>query len=316
MEEIKMVNVNKLHNFKGHPFLVETNAELFELMQSIEKEGVIVPLLVRKNPYGDGYEMISGHRRREAAKWAGLLEVPVVVRELDDDQAVIAMVDSNLQREHLKPSEKAFAYKMKIDALNHQGKKWNGSLCQVDTEYNPTIKLHSIGLEKREDGYQLVNEDTHVHSSDTSGDVVSRQVGESRRQVYRYIRLTYLIPKILDWVDQGKIAFSIGVELSYLTEDQQYELYAVMDLEQCTPSLSQANRLRRKSQQGEFDMDVIYSILEEEKPNQKEQIKIKAEALNDYFPKDFTPKQKVDLIKKLVKDWYMNQEKSEKAKVR
>ena len=293
METIRNVDVNRLHDFKNHPFKVEMNTELCELMRSIEKEGVLVSLLVRTNPYGDGYEVISGHRRKEAAIWAGETKVPVVVRELDDDQAVVAMVDSNLHRENLKPSEKAFAYKMKLDAMKHQGKHLDsGTLAQVGPKFT--------------DGSPL-NEKGNNTSTINSNELLARQVGESVAQIKRYIRLTNLIPKILDMVDEGKIAFMIAVELSYLSEDEQYELHAVMDLEQSTPSLSQANRMKRISQSGKLDIDEIYSMLEEEKPNQREQIKIRASTLEEYFPDDFSPKQKVELIEQLVKEWHEKQ---------
>lgn len=293
METIRNVDVNRLHDFKNHPFKVEMNTELCELMRSIEKEGVLVPLLVRTNPYGDGYEVISGHRRKEAAIWAGETKVTVVVRELDDDQAVVAMVDSNLHRENLKPSEKAIAYKMKLDAMKHQGKRLDsGTLAQVGPKFT--------------DGSPL-NEKGNNTSTINSNELLARQVGESVAQIKRYIRLTNLIPKILDMVDEGKIAFTIAVELSYLSEDEQYELHAVMDLEQSTPSLSQANRMKRISQSGKQDIDEIYSMLEEEKPNQREQIKIRASTLEEYFPDDFTPKQKVELIEQLVKEWHEKQ---------
>lgn len=293
METIRNVDVNRLHDFKNHPFKVEMNTELCELMRSIEKEGVLVPLLVRTNPYGDGYEVISGHRRKEAEIWAGETKVPVVVRELDDDQAVVAMVDSNLHRENLKPSEKAFAYKMKLDAMKHQGKHLDsGTLAQVGPKFT--------------DGSPL-NEKGNNTSTINSNELLARQVGESVAQIKRYIRLTNLIPKILDMVDEGKIAFTIAVELSYLSEDEQYELHAVMDLEQSTPSLSQANRMKRISQSGKLDIDEIYSMLEAEKPNQREQIKIRASTLEEYFPDDFTPKQKVELIEQLVKEWHEKQ---------
>ena len=244
--------------------------------------------LVRTNPYGDGYEVISGHRRKEAAIWAGETKIPVVIRELDDDQAVVAMVDSNLHRENLKPSEKAFAYKMKLDAMKHQGK-------HIDS-----VTLAQVGP-KFIDGSPL-NEKGNNTSTINSNELLARQVGESVVQIKRYIRLTKLIPKILDMVDDGKIAFTIAVELSYLSEDELYELHAVMDLEQCTPSLSQANRIKRISQSGKLDMDAIYPILEEKKPNQREQIKNRASTLEEYFPDDFTPKQKVELIERLVKE--------------
>ncbi len=290
------VKISELHEFKGHPFKVENDIQLFELMRSIEDKGVLVPLLVRSNPAGDGYEIIAGHRRKAACEWAGLTEVPVIIRELDDADAVIAMVDSNLQREDIKPSEKAFAYKMKLEAMKSQGKRNDLYPSQVGTK-----------LEKDEtpDGKKILRADERL----------AKEVGESRNQIARYIRLTNLIPKILDMVDEGKIAFTIGVELSYLKEEEQYEIHAVMDLEQCTPSLSQANRLKRMSQSGKLDMDETYRILEQEKPNQRDQIKIRADTLADYFPKDFTPKQKVELIESLVKEWHEKQMVQEKPSV-
>ena len=280
MDEIKLLNLNQLHDFANHPFKVEEITELCELMRSIETEGVLVPLLARPNPNGEGYELISGHRRKAACAWAGVTDVPVVVRDLDDNQAVITMVDSNLQREHIKPSEKAYAYKMKLEAMNRQGQRTDITSAQVEPK---------SGLLER------------------SNELLAKQVGESVAQIKRYVRLTNLIPKILDMVDDGKIAFTIAVELSYLKEEEQYELHAVMDLEQCTPSLSQANRMKRMSQSGELDMDMMYEVLGEEKPNQREQIKINADSLSKYFPPDFTPKQKVELIEQLVKDWHEQQ---------
>ena len=277
MEEIKSIRISELKDFKNHPFHVQQDMEMCALMKSIEDEGVIVPLLVRPNPDGEGYEVIAGHRRKAAALWAGLTEVPAVIRELDDNQAIVAMVDSNLQRENLKPSEKAFAYKMKLEAMNRQGRKADITSAQVGPK------------------------------PERSNELLAKQVGESVAQIKRYIRLTYLIPKILQMVDEEKIAFTIAVELSYLTEEEQYELHAVMDMEQCTPSLSQANRMKRISQSGGL------VILEEEKPNQREQIKIRADKLSQYFPSDYTPKQKVELIEKLVKEWHDHQQQLDVA---
>ena len=320
METIRNVEINQLHDFKNHPFKVEINTELCELMKSIEKEGVLVPLLVRTNPYVDGYEIISGHRRKEVAVWAGEIKVPVVIRELDDDQAIVAMVDSNLHRKNLKPSEKAFAYKMKLDAMKHQGKRLSddslsdneaevlaGNEANHMTSAQVGPKCDTDGNGRTDNSGNRANEVVEEHSMMNSNELLARQVGESVAQIKRYIRLTNLILKILAMVDEGKIAFTIGVELSYLSEEEQYELLAVMDLEQCTPSLSQANWMKRMSQRGELDMDAIYSVLEEEKPNQREQIKIRADTLDDYFPDGFTPKQKVELIEKLVKEWHEKQ---------
>ena len=290
MEEIKSIRISELKDFKNHPFHVQQDMEMCALMKSIEDEGVIVPLLVRPNPDGEGYEVIAGHRRKAAALWAGLTEVPAVIRELDDNQAIVAMVDSNLQRENLKPSEKAFAYKMKLEAMNRQGRKADITSAQVGPK------------------------------PERSNELLAKQVGESVAQIKRYIRLPLaihcgyqLIPKILQMVDEEKIAFTIAVELSYLTEEEQYELHAVMDMEQCTPSLSQANRMKRISQSGGLDMDAMYVILEEEKPNQREQIKIRADKLSQYFPSDYTPKQKVELIEKLVKEWHDHQQQLDVA---
>ncbi len=305
MDEIKILRLNHLVNFKDHPFKVETDTELFELMQSIEKDGVLVPLLARPNPNGEGYELISGHRRKAACEWAGVTEVPVIIRNLDNCQAVIAMVDSNLQREKIKPSEKAFAYRMKLEAMNRQGKRVDLTSCQVGAklEDNLTLEVYKIVPTVDEDGvWGMSNSEINIEKRTDAE--LAKQVGESQRQIHRYIRLTYLIPKILDMVDEGKIAFTIAVELSYLKEEEQYELHAVMDIEQCTPSLSQANRLKRMSQKGELDMDEMYNILGEQKPNQREQIKIRSDRLDKYFPSNYTEHQKVELIEKLVKDWY------------
>ncbi len=238
MEKIIEVKVEKLYAFKNHPFHVDLDMELFELMRSIEREGVLVPLIARQNPYGDGYELIAGHRR-----------------------------------------------------------------------LNPTVEVQSLEIRQTEMGYQLVNQDQENYVRKTSGDELAKQAGESRRQIYRFVRLTYLIPKILAMVDEKRIALTIGVELSYLTEEEQYELHAVMDLEQCTPSLSQANRMKRLSQKNGLDMDEIYNILEEEKPNQREQIKIREDTLRDYFPENYTMRQKIMLIQSLVKDWYESQQR-------
>ncbi|MBQ8167613.1 MAG: ParB/RepB/Spo0J family partition protein [Lachnospiraceae bacterium] len=307
--DIRMVPISELQDFEGHPFKVENDMALFELMQSIEKEGVIVPALARPKT-GGGYELIAGHRRKAACKWAGLEVMPVVIRDLDDNQAVIAMVDSNLQREHLKPSEKAFAYKMKLEAMKRQGARKDLTFCQVGEKLeNPTLQTHSLTSGHDADGKWTVLQDKSVEDAIIrSNHALAMQTGESQRQISRYIRLTNLIPKLLDMVDEGKIAFTIAVEISYLTEEEQYELYEVMNMEQCTPSLSQANRMKRMSQSGELDMDGMFLILEQEKPNQREQIKLRADTLAKYFPEDYTPKQKTDLIERLVKEWYEKQE--------
>lgn len=307
---IQYLSLDQLVDFKNHPFKVEMNTELFELMQSIEKEGVLVPLLARPNSAGEGYELIAGHRRKAASKWAGVDKVPVMVAELDDNQAVIAMVDSNLQREHIKPSEKAFAYRMRLEAMKHQGKRTDLTSCQVGKKTeNSTVEIAEV------ETYMAENGKWGIRNLEKSGKIdsnkeLAKQVGESQRQINRYIRLTYLIPKILDMVDEEKIAFTVAVELSYLNEEEQYELHAVMDMEQCSPSLSQANRLKRMSQLGTLDMEAIYLVMEEEKPNQREQIRIRSDRLNPYFPEDYTDRQKIELIESLVKEWHREQMQS------
>ena len=299
---VEQVKINELYSFEGHPFKVKRDQELFELRRSIETEGVLVPLLVRNSPYRRGYEIISGHRRKEAALWAGLKEVPVIIRKLDNEQAVIAMVDSNLQREKILPSEKAFAYKMRLEAMKHQGKvekfmdpvgpKWideqiDTSASQTEIEKNGKVNIKKAGSLK----------------GNRSNEQLARMVGESVTQIKRYIRLTKLIPKILDMVDKEMLALRSAVELSFLTEDEQYQLYVIMEWEQAIPNLSQANRLKRMSQQQCLDIDKIYEILQEEKPNQREQIKLPMERIGKYFPENFTPSQQIALIEHLLKEW-------------
>ena len=309
------VKISELHEFKGHPFRVEHDMHLFELSRSIEEKGILVPLIVRTNPDGEGYEIIAGHRRKAACEWAGVDTVPVMVMQMDDAEATIAMIDSNLQREHIRPSEKAFTYKMKLEAMKQQGKRndllqEDGTLSPVGTKLeNPTLEMNQLvcsydDLGKWQLGsQQLKKEQPRVRADE----MLARQIGESRNQIARYIRLTNLIPKILDMVDEEKLAFRSAVELSYLTEEEQYELHAVMELEQVIPSLSQANRMKRMSQSGKLDMDMLYEIIGEEKPNQREKLKLYADTLEEYFPSDFTPKQKVELIQTLVKEWHLNQ---------
>ena len=308
-QKVEEISLNQLKGFKNHPFKVETNTALFELMQSIEREGILVPLLARPSPDGNGYELISGHRRKAACEWAGVTEVPVIICDMDDNEATIAMVNSNLQRENIKPSEKAYAYKMRLEAMKRQGERSDLSSSQVGTKLetdNPTVEISKLQLSTDEHGLvELVNQqDLLKEAGIRADDILAKQVGESRNQIARYIRLTNLIPKILDMVDEEKIAFTVAVELSYLNEEEQYELHAVMDLEQCTPSLSQANRMKRMSQTGNLDMDAMYDVLGEEKPNQKILIKIQADRLDQYFPSNYTDKQKVELIEKLVKSWH------------
>ncbi len=315
------VKISELHEFKGHPFRVEHDMQLFELSKSIEEKGVLVPLIVRPNPAGEGYEIIAGHRRKAGCEWAGVDTVPVIVMQMDDAEATIAMIDSNLQREHIRPSEKAFAYKMKLEAMKQQGKRndlfQDGTLSPVGTKLdNPTLELNQMICSYDDSGkWQLGSQPLEKERVRTD-ELLARQIGESRNQIARYIRLTNLIPKILDMVDEDKLAFRSAVELSYLSEEEQYELHAVMELEQVIPSLSQANRMKRMSQSGKLDMDMLYEILGEEKPNQREKLKIYADSLEGYFPSNYTPKQKVELIEKLVKEWSLNQAKKMEKKVR
>ena len=280
METIRNVEINQLHDFKNHPFKVEVNTELCELMKSIEKEGVIVPLLVRTNPYGDGYEIISGHRRKEAAIWAGETKIPVVIRELDDDQAVVAMVDSNLHRENLKPSEKAFAYKMKLDAMKHQGERVDLTSSQVGTKLR-------------------------------ADEILAQQAGSSRNQVQRYIRLTELIPELMDMVDEKKIALNPAYELSFLKKEEQVDLLDAMDSEQATPSLSQAQRLKKYSQEGHLTLDMMRVIMGEEKKSDLDRVTFTSDTLRKYFPKSYTPQRMQETIIKLLEAWQKKRQRDQ-----
>ena len=265
--DIRMVPIADLHDFEGHPFKVENDMALFELMQSIEKEGVIVPALARPRAEG-GYELIAGHRRKAASKWAGLDVMPVVIRELDDNQAVIAMVDSNLQREHLKPSEKAFAYKMKLEALTHQGKRTDLTSAQLG--------------EKLESKYSV--------------QLLAEEVGDSRSQIQRFIRLTALIPELLDLVDEKQIALSPAVELSFLKDEEQYAVLDCIECNVATPSHAQAIRLKKMSQEGTLTTDEIEDILSEEKPNQIPKMKFNADRIRNVLPKNIEEKKIEDFV--------------------
>lgn len=307
---IGMVKIEELHDFKEHPFKVERNQELFELRRSIEQEGILVPLLIRKNPNGEGYEVIEGHRRKEAAIWADIEEVPDIICNMDNDQSVIAMIDSNLQREKILPSEKAFAYKMRLQAMNRQGKRKDQTSDPLEPKFAEELaEVTALEAEVSEQG-KITIQKTKSAEGYRSNEQLAKMVGESVTQIKRYIRLTNLMPKLLDMVDREELAIRSAVELSFLTEEEQYELYAVMDLEQCVPNLSQANRLKRMSQQGNLDVDEIYEVLQEMKPNQKEQIKIPLERVSRYFPSDYTPAQQTDLIEKLLKVWAQQNLKS------
>ena len=267
-EFISQLPPDKLSPFAKHPYQVREDAAMDELVESVRTYGILSPLLAR--PKGEGYELVSGHRRRLAAQKLGLPTVPVLVREMTDDEAVILMVDSNLQRENLLPSEKAFAYRMKLEAMKHQGKA---------TSRQVVGKLESA-------------------------DEVGQVNGESGRTIQRYIRLTNLVPPLLQMVDDGRIAFSPAVELSYLTRDEQAELWDLIGREDATPSLSQSLRMKQISREAKLTPEVLYAILTEEKPNQKEQVRIKTESLRKYFPRNYSAQQMEREIIKLLEARY------------
>lgn len=264
LERVKNIPLDELHPFKNHPFKILNNEEMERMIESIRKVGAITPALARPLPDG-GYELISGHRRLAACQVLGIETMPVIVREMSDDEAVIAMVDANLQRETILPSEKAFAYKMKLDAIKHQG------------------------VTSRQLGEKLL-----------SVTLVSKDSDDSERQIQRYIRLTYLIPELLSMVDDNKIAFNPAVEISYLDRDEQLILLDAINMNDCTPSHAQSIRLKKMSQDGLLTVDAIYAILSEEKPNQKEQIKLPRDELRKYFPQNYSDEQiKRDILKGL-----------------
>lgn len=281
-EKVLDIPLSEISDFPNHPFKVKNDEAMLEMIGSVKQYGVLVPGLVRPKPDG-GYEMVAGHRRKKASELAGKEIMPCIVRDLDDDEATIIMVDSNLQRESILPSEKAFAYKMKLEAMKRQA-----------------------GRPSKEDNYYQVGNN---FSTKTSSDELAIQMGESKNQIFRYIRLTELIPSILDMVDEKQIALNPAVELSYLAEKEQQELYDTMQSEDCTPSLAQAQRIKKLSQDGRLSVDVIFSILTEEKPNQKEKFNIKKERIDRFFPKNFSEKQKEDLIVQLLESWYKKRQR-------
>lgn len=273
LERVKEIPLPELHPFKDHPFKIQNDDEMKRLMESIQKFGTLTPALARPLPEG-GYELISGHRRLAACQVLGIETMPVIIREMSDDEAVIAMVDANLQREHILPSEKAFAYKMKLEAIKHQG------------------------ITSRQVGEKLL-----------SVTQVSKESDDSERQVQRYIRLTYLIPELLEMVDDGKIAFNPAVEISYLEQSEQRVLLNAMELNDCTPSHAQSIRLKKLSQEGVLQDQTIYDILAEQKPNQQEQYKFKREDIRKYFPQSYTDKQVCDTVIKLLEQWQRRRER-------
>ena len=277
-ERVQEIPLSELHPFKGHPFKVLDDEAMQKTVESIAQFGVMTPAIARPRPEG-GYELIAGHRRHHASELAGKETMPVIVRDMDDDAATILMVDSNLQRETLLPSERAFAYKMKLEAIKHQGQRTDLTSSQVG------MKLQAM-------------------------DIVGQEAGDSRNQVHRYIRLTELIPELLDMVDEKKIAFNPAVEISYLKPEEQQDFLEAMDYAQSTPSLSQAQRLKKFSQEGKCSLDAMCAIMSEEKKGELDRVTIKHDVLRKYFPKSYTPKQMEDTIIKLLEQWQRKREKS------
>lgn len=279
------ISINKLHEFKDHPYQVLDNDEMNNLIESVQQQGIMTPLIVRPlEGTTDEYEIISGHRRFRAAQKAGLTEVPAFIRPFSRDEAAIMVVDSNLHREHLLPSEKAFAYKLKAEALKHQGQRTDLTSEQL------APKL--------------------------STELIAEQEGTSKDTVKRYIRLTKLIPDILKMVDEQRIAFSVGVELSYLTENEQQDLFEAIELEDKTPSLSQAIQMKKLSQAGKLDSETISKIISEEKPNQREKISFQIEKLTKFFPKSYTLRDIERKIIKLIEDDYRSRQRNKNREER
>lgn len=275
-EKVQEIPLGELHPFRNHPFKVKDDAAMQDTVDSVREYGVLVPTIARPDPDG-GYELIAGHRRHHASELAGKETMPVIVRDLDDDAATIIMVDSNLQREELLPSERAFAYKMKLDAMKRQA-----------------------GRPMKENRDQV----GHNFSGKRTVELIAENAPDSRNQIQRYIRLTELIPELLDMVDERKIAFNPAVELSYLKKEEQTLLLEAMDSEQATPSLSQAQRLKKFSLQKMLSLDVMRAVMSEEKKTDLDRVTLKNETLRKYFPKSYTPKQMEDTIIKLLEGWY------------
>ena len=279
-EQVQQIPIGELFPFKNHPFKVLDDESMQRTVESVEQYGVLSPLIARPRPEG-GYEIISGHRRQHAAQLAGLDALPVIVRQMDDDAAVLLMVDSNLQRETILPSERAFAYKMKLEAMKHQAGR-------------PT-----------QDNYSQVGNNFGTLSSEE----MAEELGTSKNQIFRYIRLTNLVPELLDMVDEKKIAFNPAVELSYLDESQQRDFLEAMNDTQNAPSLSQAQRLKKLAQEGHFSYDVAFAVRGEEKKDELDKVVIKNDTLRKYFPRSYTPKQMEDTIIKLLEQWQRKQQR-------
>ena len=281
LEKIQEIPLSELHPFKNHPFKVKDDEAMMETADSIKQYGVLVPAIARPDPEG-GYELVAGHRRHRASELAEKETMPVIVRDLDDDAATIIMVDSNLQRESLLPSERAFAYKMKLDAMKHQGER---------------VDLTCAQLGHKSDGRK-------------SRDVLAEQVGQSKNQIQRFIRLTELIPELLDMVDTGQIKFNPAVELSYLASEEQKDFLSAMDYAQAAPSLSQAQRIKKLAQEGECTLDAMCEIMNEIKKGELDRVTFKTDSLRKYFPKSYTNKQMEDKIIQLLEQWQKKREKS------
>ena len=278
-ERVQEIPLDQLKPFRNHPFKVRDDQRMLDTVDSIREYGVLVPAIARPDPEG-GYELISGHRRKRGCEMAGLQTMPVIIRELDDDAAVLVMVDSNIQREELLPSERAFAYKMKLEALKHQGARMDLTSCQVGTKLRADEKL-------------------------------AESVNESARTVQRFIRLTELISELLDMVDERKLAFNPAVEVSYLKRDEQRMLLEAMDAEQTTPSLSQAQRLKKFSQEGRLTEEAMSAIMSEEKKSDMDKVTLRSDTLRRYFPKSYTPKQMEQTIIKLLDVWQKQRQKNQ-----
>ena len=277
-EQVQQIPIEELFPFKNHPFKVLDDESMQRTVESVEQYGVLSPLIARPRPEG-GYEIISGHRRQHAAQLAGLENLPVIVRQMDDDAAVLLMVDSNLQRENILPSERAFAYKMKLEAIKNQG-------ARSDLTSGQIVQKSKLSIER-----------------------VAEDAGEGYKTVQRYIRLTNLVPELLDMVDEKKIAFNPAVELSYLDEAQQRDFLEAMNDTQNAPSLSQAQRLKKLAQEGHFSYDVAFAVMGEEKKDELDKVVIKNDTLRKYFPRSYTPKQMEDTIIKLLEQWQRKQQR-------
>ena len=282
LEKIQEIPLSELHPFKNHPFKVKDDEAMMETADSIKQYGVLVPAIARPDPEG-GYELVAGHRRHRASELAEKETMPVIVRDLDDDAATIIMVDSNLQRESLLPSERAFAYKMKLDAMKHQGERVDLTCSQVGNK-----------LEGKK-----------------SSEILAEQVGQSKNQIFRYIRLTELIPELMDMVDEKKIALNPAYELSFLKKEEQLDLLDAMDSEQATPSLSQAQRLKKFSQEGHLSIDVMRAIMGEEKKSDLDRVTFTSDTLRKYFPKSYTPQRMQETIIKLLEAWQKKRQRDQ-----